>query len=179
MYFDVKFLYKNTDLYLVRNGKLESVEIRRTKSTIYPAAYLHFDQDFPPDEYGSSESMTEALARVNLSGVKYLVLQEHAHGCVILPDSNKITVVQTEDEKSFGLVLRPERIANAQKKTLRGMRQTCRILVRINDAPEIETVLHFGDSYNTKPVEDAVYLHPQGWFATDEVELVRILPWKK
>ncbi len=65
-----------------------------------------------------------------------------------------------------------------EKKTLRAFRQKCRVQVRIN-GEEKEASLLFGPSQNFRPIGDDVYLYPLGWFKTDEVELIKVLPWKK
>jgi hypothetical protein len=84
--------WSSRNLYVVRNNELQQMEVRRTPTIIYPAAYLHPEEAYPPDECGSSESITEALSRVNLSGADYVVLHIQSYGCVITEDSNVVYI---------------------------------------------------------------------------------------
>ena len=69
-----------------------------------------------------------------------------------------------------------------QKRTLRECRQTCRVKVRINGVERVAEVLMAHQhplGLNSRPCGDMVYLEPGGWFKTDDVELIDVLPWRE
>jgi hypothetical protein len=68
----------NCSLYVVRDEHLRPVDVDRVARCIYPPEYLHPGNEYPSDEWGSSESVGEALAREDLNGVRHIVL--HTYG---------------------------------------------------------------------------------------------------
>ena len=69
-----------------------------------------------------------------------------------------------------------------RKKTLSECRQTCRVKVRINGGEEsvVEVLMAHQTTggLNSRPCGDRVHLVPGGWFNTDDVELIEVLPWQ-
>lgn len=61
-------------LFVVRGSKLCPVEVRRSTRKIYPPQYLHYERDIPPDEEGGSETVREALGRLDLTEAQFIVL---------------------------------------------------------------------------------------------------------
>jgi hypothetical protein len=86
--------WEKITLYVVRHNELEEVSVNRTPRIIYPAQYLHPDEDYPPDDMGSSEEITSALARVDLSGVDYIVLRKQYYGSVMVEDSDSVFILK-------------------------------------------------------------------------------------
>ncbi len=60
------------ELYVLRDNKLETVNVQRSPVRIYGPAYLH--PDVPDDEYGQSETVDQALSRQDLHTVTHAVL---------------------------------------------------------------------------------------------------------
>lgn len=66
------------------------------------------------------------------------------------------------------------------RRTLHSTRQTCRIKVRINGDEHVVRLIFAHqrpEGMNEVPLGDRVYLDPLGWFNTDEVEFLEVLPW--
>jgi len=65
-------------LYVVRNGKLEEVSVKRITREIWPPAYLHpgsqNTDEYNNDEPGESETVAEALQHHGIAGAQYVVL---------------------------------------------------------------------------------------------------------
>ena len=69
-------------LYVIHSdNSLHPVDVKRSSTKIYPPEYLCLGSDFPPDEYGWSETIREALTREDLTGVRYILLHKKGdHG---------------------------------------------------------------------------------------------------
>ena len=63
-------------------------------------------------------------------------------------------------------------------ETLRGMRQACRVKVKIDGEEKVGRLL-FGSTFNMRPIGDDVHLEPLGWFKTDKVEFLELLLWSE
>ncbi|MFH1917473.1 MAG: hypothetical protein ABIJ21_09505 [Nanoarchaeota archaeon] len=61
------------DLYVVRDDLVSLVDVQRTTRRIYPPAYLHEYDDFPPDQDGWSETVGDSLSRES-PGFRYILL---------------------------------------------------------------------------------------------------------
>lgn len=61
-------------LYVVRDDRLNPVDVNRWSTKIYPPEYLHPGMEFPPDEPGWSETVFMALSRQDMAGAHYVVL---------------------------------------------------------------------------------------------------------
>ena len=61
------------DLYVVRDDTVSLVDVHRGTRQIYPPAYLHEYDDYPPDQPGWSETVRDALSRES-PGFQYVLL---------------------------------------------------------------------------------------------------------
>jgi len=78
-------------LYIVRSGRLQPVDVIRVARHFYPPDYIHPERE-PPDEWGSSETVAEALARQDLKDVRYLLV--HSYGDLFIESKtfNRIAI---------------------------------------------------------------------------------------
>jgi hypothetical protein len=69
-----------------------------------------------------------------------------------------------------------------QMRTFRGVKREYHAKVKIDGGPLVETWVLFGEgknlNINGRGIGDNVYLRPQGWYRTDVVEFVDIIPQK-
>jgi hypothetical protein len=63
---------------------------------------------------------------------------------------------------------------------LKECRQSCRVKVRIAGEEKVAKILmahQHPNGLNNRPVGDRIHLEPGGWYKSEDVEFLEVLPW--